>query len=63
MSPSELERAELEAQLEASARKAFAAIEESRAKMSPEQLEEADRKADAIVEDALRNVKSSRLRA
>jgi hypothetical protein len=61
--PEELERQELEAKLAASGQRAFDVIEEARRKMKPAERERADRKADAIIEDAMRNAKSSRRHA
>jgi hypothetical protein len=59
----ELERSDVKAQLEASARKAFSVIQEARSKMAPEQREKVDREADAILENALRTAAKTRRRA
>lgn len=59
----DLERQELEARLQASGQRAFDAIEQARRKMSPEQRERADQKADAIIEGVMKNARSSRRRA
>lgn len=63
MSNDQLTQAEIEAQLEASGRRAFEVIEEARAKMSPSEREKIDEEADAILENALRNVERPRRRA
>lgn len=50
----EIERLELEARLNASATRVFNIIEEARSKMTTEEREHADSKADAILEDVLK---------
>ena len=59
----EVEFLEFEADLDASADKVFAAIEEARGKMTNSEREDADQKAGAILKSATESAEPSRRRA
>jgi hypothetical protein len=63
LSPAEMKSIELEQRLNASAAEVFNVIERARGKMTTEELERADREADTILENALKNEEPSRRRA
>lgn len=63
MSHEEAERLEFEAELNASADRVLAVIEESRSRMTDTERENADRRADSILKNATENAGLSRRRA
>jgi len=63
VSQEEAERLEFEAELEASADKVFNIVEKARSRMTQAEREVVDKKADAILKNAIENAGPSRRRA
>jgi hypothetical protein len=61
--PEQVHEQELDAQIEAHARKAHRIIQKARAKMTPEDRKRADENASAILDDASAAAKQARRRA